>query len=131
MAKRIFTILFLIILSALTCHAQTGQLKACRLTSRPLVLRKSEKWTVLSGTVLPNGKIEYRVRPNTEMTLEAKLSNAASVKLDIYSLKPAKKEVTRADSWTGKLYPNNEYSLVLSNCYGSKPDAYKLEIRAQ
>jgi hypothetical protein len=85
----------------------------------------------LTGTVLANGKIEYRLKPTSELTLEAKLSKAASVRLDVYSLKPAKRETTRAETWTGKLYPNNEYALVLSNCYGNTPDAYVLEIRAQ
>lgn len=131
MSTRIITLVFLLLLGALTCHAQTGQVKGCRLTSRPVILRKSDKWTTLTGTVLANGKIEYRLKPTSELTLEAKLSKAASVRLDVYSLKPAKRETTRAETWTGKLYPNNEYALVLSNCYGNTPDAYVLEIRAQ
>jgi hypothetical protein len=131
MATRLITLLFLIILSALPCHAQTGQVKACRLTSRALSLRKSQAWTVLKGTVPANGKIEYRLKPTADLTLEAKLSKAINVRLDIYSLKPAKREVTRADAWTGRLSAGNEYSLVLSNCYGSKNDAFQLEVRAQ
>ena len=131
MSKRIITAVFLIILGTLPCYAQTGQVKGCRLTSQTVTLRKSDKWIPFSGTVLANGKIEFRLKPTSELTLEVKLSNAASVRLDVYSFKPAKREATRAESWTGKLYPNNEYALVLSNCYGSTPQAYKLEIRAQ
>jgi len=131
MAKRIFTLVFLIILSAIAGHAQTGQVKACRMTSRPLTLRKSQTWTTLKGTVPASGKVEYRLKPTSTMEVELTVAKTTIIKVDIYSLNQATKVVTRADMFKGTFSAGTEYSLVLSNCYGNTANAFQFQIRAQ
>jgi hypothetical protein len=127
MAKIIATFTLLLALTT-TCYAQTGQVKGCRLTSRALSLRKSQRPLKLTGTVLASGKIEYRVKVTSDLSVDVLLSRTASLRLDIYSLKPATRIETRVQAWSGQLFANNEYSLVLSNCYGTRSDAFQLDI---
>ena len=85
----------------------------------------------LTGTVLASGKIEYRVRVASDLTLDVQLSKTTGLRLDIYSLKPATRIDSRVTGWKGSLSASNEYSLVLSNCYGTKSDAFQLDITVQ
>jgi hypothetical protein len=130
MPQRIFTLLFLIILSAAPCYAQSGQVKGCRMTSRTLTLRKSDRWTPVKGIVPASGKIEYRVKPTSNLVVEL-VARTTIIKVDVYSLNPATKLATRAEKWKDTLFAGKEYALVLSNCYSTSSNAFHFDIRGQ
>ena len=131
MTKRVATYAFVVltILGSIT-QAQTAQLKGCRLTLRPpLTLGQSSKPIRLSGAFLKEGKNEYRIKVSSDLKLDVQLKTDSQLRLDIYSLKPPKKLATRTDHWSETLSKDDEYSLVVSNCYGTMNGAYKIEIK--
>lgn len=112
-------------------QAQTAQqLKSCRLTSKPLTLQQSTRPMKLSGNLKKEGKHEYRLRVKSNLTVEVRLKTTSQLTLDVYLLKPQppKKLKTMALDWYDTLFANNEYALVVSNCFGTTPGTYQIEI---
>ena len=117
-------------IACLTAQAQTGQLKPCRLTSKSLVLKKSPRPVRLSGALLKEGKHEYRLKVESDLKVDVRLSTKSQLSLDIYSFKPPTKIRTKVPAWSDTLSKDNEYALVVSNCYGTTKGTYQIEITA-
>ena len=128
MLKRmaIYAFIFLTVVSS-TSHAQTG-LKGCRLTSQTVTLTKSPKPLRLSGVLWNEGKNEYRLKVNSDLKVNVKLKTDSQLRLDIYSLKPPTRIKTKVLDWSETLSKNNEYALVLNNCYATANGKYQIEI---
>lgn len=128
--KACYAFVFLIILT-FTCQAQTGHLKACRrrLISPTLTLPPIQK-RPLTGSVLKEGKNEYRLKVTSKLTVEVKLKTTSQLSLEIYSLRPPTKIGSKmaGQPFTRELQTTNEYALVVNNCYGSSNGTYTLEI---
>jgi hypothetical protein len=120
-------LLLLTVVSANT-YAQSGQLKACRTTSRSVVVQPSRKPMRLAGSLLNEGKHEYRLTVRSNLRVDVKLKTDSQLKLDIYTLKPPAKLKTKVLDWSDELSRDKEYALVVSNCYSSTPGNYQIEI---
>lgn len=132
MKKRItlYVLLLLTVASANT-YAQTGQLKACGTVSRSILVQPSRRPVRLAGSLLKEGKHEYRLTVRSNLRVDVKLRTDSQLKLDIYSLKPPAKIKTKVLDWSDELSVGKEYALVVSNCYSSTPGSYQIEITAR
>jgi hypothetical protein len=117
-------------IASLTAQAQMGQLKPCHLTSKSLVLKKGPRPLRLSGALLKEGKHEYRLTVKSDLKVQVRLITKSQLSLDIYSFKPPKKLMSKTLEWSDILKPDNEYALVVSNCYGTTNGSYQIEITA-
>jgi hypothetical protein len=117
---------------SLTAQAQTGQLKTCRtIVLQRRTLQTNQRPLRIPGSLSREGKNEYRLTVSSDLRVEVRLTTRSQLRLDIYELKPPKKIKTKVSQWTADLKPNNEYALVVSNCYETVRGTYQIEITVQ
>ncbi len=125
--RRLAGFAFLVVaLAASTAQAQSGQLRACRVTSRPVYLQSRP--IKLSGSLLKEGKDEYRVKVRSNSKVTVKLITSSPLRMDIYLVRPPTRLKTRVAEWSDTLYSDNEYLIVLNNCYSTTGGSYQIEM---
>jgi hypothetical protein len=122
-----YAFIFLTIVSS-TSQAQTGQLRGCLLTSRTLILQPSQKPVRLTGSLLKEGKNEYRLKAKSDLNVDVRMKTDSELRFEVYTVKPPARIRTKALDWSQKLQAGNEYLLVVSNCYGATKGTYQIEI---
>ena len=110
-------------------YAGQTQLKACKIQSRPLTIKKTSKPLRLVGSVLRGGSMEYKLKSRADMTVEAQLTTADSkLKFDVYSLDPLEAMTKQQTYWSGKWLLDKDYVVAITNCSGKASAKYEFTI---
>lgn len=104
-------------------------LTKCKVQSKPLTIPRTQKPFPVTGTVLSNSRIEYHLKPTSDLNADVQLTANDPVKLDIYLVNPPTVIKKSVNKWSGTFSAKQEYVLTVNNCFGKTTARFHLEIK--